>query len=292
MSNSIEQRAQELSRSVRMLALVGASLKLRSSPSADPAVREQIDLGTRMALGVDPATINEQQVPQLLTVIEMAFAEAGELLRHSERGAGWQVEDVELLQTQGRASRSVFTRILSLAETRPLLREALNGTFLDVGTGVAGIALEAARTCPNLQVDGIDIWEPALALARKNVAESPYSDRVRIMNLDISALATEQRHSLVWLPTMFLKRSVLEQALDRIVVASCSGAYLIAALYTQPKDSFTAVLSTLRTMRSGGEVTDPSELQDMLKSRGYTDLEVSVTPIATFILGRRPSGVS
>ena len=289
MTDSVEQRAQELSRSVRMLGVVGASLKLRSSPSADPAVREQINHGARIALGVDPATIDEQQVPQLLTVIEMAFAEAGELLRHSERGAGWQVADVELLQTQGRASRSVFTRILSLAETRPLLREALNGRFLDVGMGVAGIALEAARTCPNLQVDGIDIWEPALVLAKANVAESAYSDRVHITHLDISALAVENRYSLVWLPTMFLKRSVLEQALDRIVVASCRGAYLVAALYTQPKDSFAAALSTLRTMRSGGEVTDPSELQDMLKSRGYTDVEASVTPIATFILGRRSS---
>jgi precorrin-6B methylase 2 len=287
-SNSIEHRVQELSRSIGMLALIGASLKLRSCPSVDPAVRKQIDLGARIALGADPAAINEQQAPQLLTVIEMTFAEAGELLRHSERGAGWQVADLELLQTQGRASKSVFTRILSLAETRPLLREALNGTFLDVGTGVAGIALEAARTCPNLQVDGIDIWEPALALAKKNVLESPYADRVHIMNLDIAALAVEHRYSLVWLPTMFLNRPVLEQAIDRIIVASRRGAYLIAALYTEPKDSFAAVLSTLRTTRSGGEVTDPSELQDMLKSRGYADLEVNVTPIATFILGKRP----
>jgi len=289
---SLEQRVQELSRSARMLALVGASLKLRSVPTADPAVREQIDLGARIVLHEDPAIIDDQQVPQILTMIEMAFAEASELLRHSERGSGWQVADVALLEAQGRASQNVFTRILSLAATRPMLREALNKIFLDVGTGVAGIALEAARNCPNLEIDGIDIWEPALALARKNVSESPYADRVHIIKVDISALAVEDRYSLVWLPTPFLKRSVLEQALDRIVSASRANAYLIAALYTQPRDPLAAVLSALRTIRSGGEVTDPSELREMLKSRDYTDLEVSVTPIATFVLGRRPTGAT
>ncbi|WP_425475994.1 methyltransferase domain-containing protein [Mesorhizobium yinganensis] len=86
---------------------------------------------------------------------------------------------------------------------------------MDVGTGVAGIALEAARTCPNIRVDGIDIWEPALELAKQNVAESPYADRVSVRNLDVSRLDEYDRYSLAWLPTMFLKRPIVEAALDR-----------------------------------------------------------------------------
>lgn len=269
-----------------MLAITGAALKLRSSNFVDPTIREQIDLGAKMALDLDVRTLDDQQASPLLTSIEMALAEAGELFHNPDREGNWQVKDAELLQAQGRASRSVFGRILSLAETRPLLREALKGTFLDVGTGVAGIALEAARACPDLQIEGIDIWEPALAIAERNVAESPYSDRIRITRLDVSALKDERRYSLVWLPTMFLKRSVLERALDRIVVASRSDSYLIAAVYTQPRSPFMAVISKLRTLRSGGEITDPSELEGMLRSRGYLDVESNITPMATFLVGR------
>jgi hypothetical protein len=283
MPDSTDQRIQQLARSVRMLSLIGASLKLRSGVTMDPAVREQIELGARMALGSDGSTLSDQQVPGLLTTIGMAIAEAGELFNSPERGLGWQVADVELLQTQGRASSSVFNRILSLADSRPALQSTLEGTFLDIGTGVAGIALEAAKRCPTLQIDGIDIWDPALKLARQNVEASAYADRVRILKLDLDV---EQRYSLVWLPSMFLPRRVLERALDRIVLASKSNAYLVAAVYTQPEDPFMAVVTTLRTLRSGGELTNPAELQEMLKSRGYTDLEMSISPVATFVLGR------
>jgi SAM-dependent methyltransferase len=288
MSGSIDLRIEEFEQAVRMMALVGASLKLRSGKVADPAISEQIVLGARLALGLDPTTLEDPKASALLTSIGMALAEAGELFHNPDRGPGWQVEDVDLLQAQGRASRSVFHRILSLAETRPPLQDALKGRFLDVGTGVAGIAIEAANTCPGLQIDGIDIWEPALAIAERNVAESPHADRIRIAKLDVSQLAVEDCYSLIWLPTMFLRRAVLERALDRIVMASRSRSYLVAALYTEPKDPFMAVLSRLRTLRSGGEVTDPSQLEGMLRVRGYVDLEATVTPIATFIIGRLP----
>jgi precorrin-6B methylase 2 len=287
-SDSIEQRIKHLSKSVRELALIGAWLKLQSGKTVEPLVREQVELGARMAFGFDPPTLAEEQAEPLLTTIGMALAESGELFNSPERGANWQVADVELLRTQGRASRSVVNRILSLAESRPAMQEALKGAFLDVGTGVAGIALEAAKTCPNLQVDGIDIWDPALAIAEENVRESPYADRVRIMKLDVANLDVQKRYTLVWLPTMFLSRSVLERALDRIAAASKSGAYLIAAIYTLPEDPFMAVVSTLRTIRSGGEVSSPSELEAMLKSRGYANLERNVAPIATLVVGKLP----
>jgi hypothetical protein len=47
-------------------------------------------------------------------------------------------------------------------------------------------------------------------------------------------------------------------------------------------------MSALRTLRGGGEVTEPSELEDMLRSRGYVDVESDAAPLATFVLGRRP----
>ncbi len=46
---------------------------------------------------------------------------------------------------------------------RPDIDSALrqSGSFLDVGTGVGWLAIEAARTRPALRVVGIDLWEPS-----------------------------------------------------------------------------------------------------------------------------------
>ncbi|KQO75970.1 class I SAM-dependent methyltransferase [Rhizobium sp. Leaf262] len=288
MSENFIPRLQELAKSVRMLALVGASIKLRSDASVAQDIREQIDAGARMALGEVGDAADEDQVSLALTMVEMALSEAGELFRNPDRGSNWEIVDVAAMQAMGRASKSVFTRILSIAEAHPKMRKTFQGTFLDVGTGVAGIALEAARTCPDIKVDGIDIWEPALELARQNVVESFYSDRVNIRNLDVSMLEECKRYSLAWLPTMFLKRPIVEAALDRIARASVSDAYLFAGVYSRPKDPFLALMANLRTLRSGGEISDPADIKAMMEARGYVDVEMSSTPVATFVFGRLP----
>jgi methylase of polypeptide subunit release factors len=59
---------------------------------------------------------------------------------------------------------------VAFAANRPRLAAPLAGRFLDFGTGVGAMALEAAEQCPSLQVVGIDIWQPSLALTRSNVA--------------------------------------------------------------------------------------------------------------------------
>lgn len=288
MSASNTRRIQDLGRSARMLAVVGASLKLQNSTAPDPAIRDLIDIGAELSAGAGIAAPDEADIAEWLTLAEMAFAEGSELLRDPGRAAGWRVEDPELLQSIGRASRSAFDRILGLAETRCLLRRTLTGTFLDVGTGVGGIALRAAETCPDLHVEAIDRWEFALALAERNVAASPHARRICLSHLDVRFLTPGPRYTLVWLPTMFMARAVLEQAIDRIRAASRPGAWIVAALYTRPDDPFMAVMSGLRTLRGGGEVTDPSEIETMLRSRGYVDLEMDAAPIATFVFGRLP----
>jgi hypothetical protein len=288
MTETFIPRIQELAKCARMLALVGASIKLRSHTSVLPAIREQIELGARMALDELFAEADEEQMSLALVTVEMALNEAGELFRNPHRGSNWEIGDAAQMQAMGRSSKSVFTRIQSIAETDPKMRATFRGTLLDVGTGVAGIALEAARCCPDIRVDGIDIWEPALELARRNIAESAYADRVTVRNLDVSALDESNKYSLTWLPTMFLKRSIAESALDRIVRASVSNSYLVAGVYTRPEDPFLALMADLRTLRSGGEISDPADLKAMMEARGYVDIGMSVTPIATFVFGRLP----
>ena len=53
--------------------------------------------------------------------------------------------------------------------------------ILDAGTGTGIIALMMAQRCPEALVTAIDIDEGAVRQARQNVAQSPFSERVRVV---------------------------------------------------------------------------------------------------------------
>ncbi|MBV8642368.1 MAG: class I SAM-dependent methyltransferase [Candidatus Eremiobacteraeota bacterium] len=53
-----------------------------------------------------------------------------------------------------------------------------SGTFLDVGTGVGWLAIEAAQSWPAWRVVGIDSWKPALELAQQKLSQSSVAARV------------------------------------------------------------------------------------------------------------------
>ena len=175
-----------------------------------------------------------------------------------------------------------------MAETRPLLKRTLDCRLLDVGTGVGGIALEAVDSCPELLVDGIDIWEPSLILVRQNVDASLNASRITIRHQDVSELEDGKRYSPVWLPTMFLSQTVLENALRRIAAASLSGSYLIAATYTLPDNKMARSFASLRTLRSGGQVMSARDMEELLQHHGYVNVESVPGPLATFTMGSLP----
>jgi hypothetical protein len=120
------------------------------------------------------------------------------------------------------------------------------------------------------------------------VAASPYAGRIEIRHLDVIQLEPTPRFTLAWLPSMFLPGATVQKAVERIVAASQPGAWLIMSLYTVPVDPFAASVSRLRTLRSGGEITDSLDLAELLRAHGYIDVQVDAGPVATFVFGRLP----
>jgi len=282
------ERIQELARAARMLALIGASLKQRATAAGDPAIRAEIDCGASLAFGYASVGLEDVDPAELLRAIEMALVESGSLFKNATDPGGWRVTDPGQLEAQGRASSGAFDRIVALSRTRPALAATLTGRFLDIGTGVAAIALRAAEVCPALEIEAIDIWPPALRIAEQRVAASPHASRIEIRDLDIVRLDPTPRFTLAWLPSMFLPRKNVQKAVERVVAASQPGAWLITSLYTVSADPFAASVSRLRTLRSGGEITDPTDLADLLRSQGYVDVQVDAAPVATLVFGRLP----
>jgi SAM-dependent methyltransferase len=163
------------------------------------------------------------------------------------------------------------------------------GAFLDVGTGVGWIAIEAARSWPALRVVGIDSWEPALALARKNLSLSGIAERVELRSQRVEHLADERAFTLAWLPGPFIPADIVAIALERIHRALAPGGWLIFGLHPEPPSALGQALANLRTVRGGGHPWTTNEVEERLDAHGFERIEaLSPFPPIMFVLGQRP----
>lgn len=173
---------QTLNSSVETLAALGAELRLRCEGlNGDPRVRSLLQA---IVEKIDPGLfdgLNPNQEHAALALIH-SFRQAIDLLENPARPPGWIYEDPIILESQAQLSRLIVRSIERVAAQLPDLGLTLcqPGVFLDIGTGVGWLAIEAARAWPALRVVGIDFWEPALNLARKNLTQSGVAARMEL----------------------------------------------------------------------------------------------------------------
>jgi len=64
-----------------------------------------------------------------------------------------------------------------------------DGQVLDIATGTGDVALEiAARTSSSVRIIGSDLTQGMLVVGRDKIAETPYRDRIRLVNAPCEAL--------------------------------------------------------------------------------------------------------
>ena len=288
-SQTFQAELRRIAGAVHSFAAIGAALRLyQAKQQADPAVEARLLAAVEAVLPDALDGLNPQQISDALAYVTFQIGEATELFRNADRPPGWVLQDPAVLQALGQASRQNIRSIIALATDRPRLAASFTGRFLDVGTGVGATALEAAERSPSLQVVGIDIWEPSLALARANVAASPHAERIEIRAQDVTQLDELAAYTLAWLPAPFLPRPVAEAALDRLTVALGPKGNLVVGLYAVPTDKAGAALTALRVARSGGHLWDIAEMEQQLRARGFVDVETCHVPPTTFVIGMRP----
>ena len=82
--------------------------------------------------------------------------------------------------------------------------ERQNGRVLDIGTGTGLIALMMAQRFPEARVTAVDIDEMAVLQAVDNVKDSPFADRIKVVQADGNAFEpSEKFDSIVCNPPFF-----------------------------------------------------------------------------------------
>lgn len=232
-----------------------------------------------------------------LRATQLMAAELSECFRAGGASAqGWRYSDPALLEAWGiRSVEPVALWAERLFPTLEGLSEALEAPtarFLDVGTGVGHVAIAMCRRFSSLRVVGIDPFETALELARRNVCEAGLEGRITLRPELVQDLIDEKCYDLAWVPVMFLPADVAAEGLHRVCAALRPGGWaVLGSLAAEGEELQPAVLRLVSLLFGSGPLF-PHDAAAMLEAAEYEKIQVLPAmpgvPIR-MIIGRRPA---
>jgi len=225
--------------------------------------------------------------------VRTTLAQALDFVEAPDRESVWEYDDPAVLQATGAIS-AIFAPTIRAAvvPALPGLAEALEGdgaAFLDVGVGVAALAIAMAREFPRLHVTGIDIWEPALRLARTNIENASLGERVHVRAQNVCDLDDDAVYDLTWVAVPFLPPAILPDALVRCAEALRPGGWMLFARFGGV-DALGTALSDLRALRAGGAAWSDDDALRLVADAGLTDVRHVELPVGVpgrITVGRR-----
>lgn len=257
----------------------------RPDPSLTDAAHGVLD-----ALGVEGGTGAGEVAPAVKASLLQAAALVG------AEHVAWLEQSDEALLAQGRASAlgaSALVQFLFPTLGDLAARLASPGArILDVGTGVAALAVAFAERLPAVTVTAIDVSERVLGLARTTVAASGVAERIRLRRDDVATLTEHDRYDLVWLPAPFLPPAALRAGVLRAVDALRPGGWIILGHGKLGGEPLDVALTRLKTLAYGGTALSDREAQDLLAGAGLDHVATVGTPhdAPAITVGHKRSG--
>jgi SAM-dependent methyltransferase len=238
------------------------------------------------AMGTD-RTAAERLSAELRT----ALLQAADLSARGRRGGaaveGWRHEDPEILQTQGVLSAAAVPLIARhLVPTLDDLEqrlEAPGATALDVGTGVAAVAIGLCREFPQLRVVGLEPAAAPMSEARANVVSAGLEGRIELRAQRVEDLADEEAFDFAFLPIVFLATDTLRSGLAAVLRALRPGGWVMMGSLGVPGDELGPALARLKATLWGSEALPPEEVGRLAEELGYDEVRFFPQPGATII---------
>jgi SAM-dependent methyltransferase len=200
---------------------------------------------------------------------------------HAERG--WRHTNPAILQAQGDASIGVagmlkMNLVPSLGDLGARL-ERPDARFLDIGVGVASLAIAMCRMYPQLHVVGLDTFDAPLAIARENVSKAGLTDRIELRLLAAEKLGDENAFDLAWLPAFFIPEEVLPQATARVAASLRPGGWLVLPTGASPAaDEQRRAVFALVNDLWGGPTLTVARAESLLKDAGLREIRTIPGP--------------
>lgn len=85
------------------------------------------------------------------------------------------------------------------------------GRVLDLCTGSGCLAILAARIFPNAEVDAVELSPQALEVARGNIADSGYADRLNLFQGDLFQPVAQERYDLIITNPPYVDADAMEE---------------------------------------------------------------------------------
>lgn len=245
--------------------LVEAGLMVAASPGARPAP------GLAEAAGGDESRLAAQAATGIL---QSAAVLSGI--------STWTAQDDEAILAQGWASAQGVQAFQALAvpmmEGLGDLLSAPSPIMLDVGVGVAAMAVGYCEAFPGLRVVGLDVFPRALELARKTIDQAGMADRIEVRHQDVATLEDHDRFCLAWLPAPFVPRVAIDAGLTRMVAALVPGGWLMVGHGKFGDRGVSNALTRFQTVAFGGTAISGDEAQQLLRSAGLEQIATLPTP--------------
>lgn len=273
--SALREQIETLCAATRQLAAIGAALQARSADAALPAGLAEAVQDLMLPVPHNPLTAEESAALRpLLGAIRLELL-LGARLALGQVGEGWTPADPVLLQAAGDVSAGfpalLDTWLMPRLTGLDARLAAPGAAFLDVGTGVAAMAIEMARRWPTLRILGLDRWPPALELARENIRQAGLAPRIELRAQAAQELAEEGRFDLAWVPGAFIPAAELPPVLAACRRALRPGGWLLLAYM----DAGSAMERLRAACLGGATLRDPGAL---LAAAGLRDVALLPGP--------------
>ena len=287
--------------------LAALSLTLRDESSPDPDLRraaERVLLEADWASTIEGPEFLAAELRRLFEAsgrdpTKVASQAAAPVLQTAALLSGareWTGQDDEALLAQGRASAQGPALFKAFAV--PMmegLSDMLAGPYpvmLDVGVGVAAMAAAWCEAFPGLRVVGLDVFDRALRLASRTLADAGMTDRVELRLQDVADLEERDVFCLAWLPAPFIPPKALERGLRHVVASLLPGGWVVVGHGKFAENPLAAAITRLQTVAFGGTPLDDGEAEDRLRAEGLELVASLPTPEGSpaLSIGRRPRG--
>jgi SAM-dependent methyltransferase len=117
-------------------------------------------------------------------------------------GVPFEAYGEDLREGQADMNRPQFLQLMgrewipAMPDIERILRKGA-ARVADIGCGAGWSAIAIARSYPGVTVDGFDLDEPSVDLARRNIEDCGLGERVRVEVMDAAAIPAEKSYDLV-----------------------------------------------------------------------------------------------